>query len=107
MIYYTEWQITDIRFIVLLVKYLVTTPSTGRVTYRLSYAAVYDRANLGSNVFDITPTFNPGVYTPDTCGELTSIGTNRWKAIHITGRVVGGDGISVTDSSPGVHSGNE
>ena len=83
------------------------TPSIGNVTYRNYYASVYAYGNTGYNVFDITPTFNPGVYTPDTCLELSSIGSNRWKTIHIAGRVVGGDGISVMDSSPGVHSSNE
>ena len=80
------------------------TPSIGDVSYRNYYASVYAYGNIGYNVFDVTHTFNPGVYTPDTCDELESIGSNRWKTIHITGRVVAGDGISVMDTSPGVHS---
>lgn len=83
------------------------TPSFGGKTYQNYYASVNSWANLGYNVFDVTSSFNPGVYTPDTCFELLSIGSNRWKAIHNTGIAVGGDGIIVTDKAPGVHSSNE
>ena len=43
-----------------------------------------------------------GVYTPDTCFELLSIESTRWKVIHNTGVTVGGHGIRVTDIPIGV-----
>lgn len=78
------------------------TPSIGDVSYRNYYASVYAWANLGYNVFDVTSTFNPGVYTPDTCFELLSIESTRWKVVHNTGVTVGGHGIRVTDIPIGV-----
>ena len=85
------------------------TPSIGNVTYRNYYASVYAYGNTGYNVFDITPTFNPGVYTPDTCFDILSIESTKWKVIYNTGVTVGGHGIRVTDipSGAGVDSSNE
>lgn len=78
------------------------TPSIGNVTYRNYYASVYAYGNTGYNVFDVTPTFNPGVHTPDTCFELLSIESTRWKVVHDSGVTVGGHGIRVTDIPLGV-----
>lgn len=80
----------------------VYTPSIGDISYRNYYASVYAWANLGYNVFDVTSAFNPGVHTPDTCFELLSIESTRWKVVHNTGVTVGGHGIRVTDIPLGV-----
>lgn len=79
----------------------VYTPSTGNITHRNYYASVYAYGNIGFNVFDVTPTFNPGVYTPDTCFEILSIESTKWKVIHNNGATVRGHGIRVTDIPTG------
>lgn len=43
-----------------------------------------------------------GVHTPDTCFDLLSIESTRWKVIHNTDVTVGGHGIRVTDIPLGV-----
>lgn len=69
--------------------------------YDYNYDILYRMADYGDLILGSASQLF-GAHTPDTCFDILSIESTKWKVIHNTGVTVGGHGIRVTDIPIGV-----